>query len=128
MAAQGALHVLQAVDTAFDDDRGDGTAFIPSTSWKSYKSGYVFKTGDSGLGYYREEEAADKKIAGQADQDGAGPSQLDAAELLKVCRAVFFCPAWLSTALACSVAIETLHHILLPYHAGPKPADHATAF
>jgi hypothetical protein len=65
MAAQGALHVLQAVDTAFEDDRGEGTSFVPSASWKGSKLGYVFKKGDSGLGYYRDGEEAEQSAAAQ---------------------------------------------------------------
>lgn len=86
MAAQGALHVLQAVDTAFEDDRGDGIPFIPSTTWKGHRPGYVFKTGDSGLGYYREAEPEKAAVAGQAraGEDTAGPSKRDATELLEV--------------------------------------------
>lgn len=105
MAAQGALHVLQAVDTAFDDDRGEGSSFIPSTSWKGYKPGYAFKTGDSGLGYYREAEA-DQKIDGRAkaDEGTAGPSKRDASELLEVFSLL---------SLSC-VALDALGHGHLP--------------
>ena len=86
MAAQGALHVLQAVDTAFEDDRGDGAFFIPSSSWKGPTAGYAFKTGDLGLGYYRETEAADQAQDGEGrpGDGGAGSSKRDAAELLEV--------------------------------------------
>lgn len=58
MASQAALHVLRAVDTAFEDDRtradNQSGIFIQAASWEGTKHGYVFKTGQAGLGYYRE--------------------------------------------------------------------------
>jgi hypothetical protein len=88
MASHGALHVLRAVDTAFEDDRthADGSLFIPSASWKGSKPGYVFKTGDAGLGYYRESDAVDADQQVQDTKEEAGPSKRDAAELLEVGR------------------------------------------
>lgn len=87
MASHGALHVLRAVDTAFEDDRShaDGALFIPSTSWKGSKPGYAYKTGDAGLGYYRESDALAKTDQQAEDlQAEAGPSKRDGAELLEV--------------------------------------------
>jgi hypothetical protein len=93
-AKQAALDVFRAVNTAFEDERGqpdhrkDQRPFIAS-EWKGGKAGYVFHRGPAGLGYYLDQAGTD--AAAEKGEDEAVPSHRDANELLEVC-------SWLSLA------------------------------
>lgn len=89
MASQAALHVLRAVDTAFEDDRSRSDSqsgiFIQAASWEGPRHGYVFKTGQAGLGYYREAPLA-SLTEGEAKEVAVEVIAKDSKVLLEVCK------------------------------------------
>lgn len=96
-AQQAALDVFRAVNTAFEDERGqqdhrkDQRPFIGS-EWKGGKAGYVFQKGPAGLGYYLDQVQATEGAAAKRE-DEAVPSHRDANELLEVWK--WLALAWL---------------------------------
>ena len=90
-SASGSLHEKKRVElqtlqlqrraarakrTAGQDEADDDKPFIPASSFRGVRAGYTYKTGDEGLGYYRESAADSASL----NTDAPAPSSAIGAD------------------------------------------------
>ena len=59
--------VPKAAGTVVAAQPAGDAAFVPSTSFDGARPGYLFRTGDQGLGYYRDKPFASRRRASPVD-------------------------------------------------------------